>query len=424
MASIKDFFSKLHSTTPEPRQGNKVTPEILEQLFPIRNLSEEIRHSFASENHVELIQEGSTLFQLDHLADCAIYLISGSVKCTDANGRSFIIQAGSDQAKFPLCSGNKHTTTAVAQTEISILRVSLKIMSTSNRFSHNSLEIPESLNENRLLELFADHYQSHELEIPSLPEVAIQLRKAIKKDVNLQDAVKIIQMDAVIAAKLIEVANCPLYLTLIPAKNCLDAVKRIGLNATRSLVVSLSLKQIFKSPSPNIKHRLETLWKQSLNLSALCYVLAASTKQINPEDALLAGLICDIGAIPFLSFVAKLPAEFIIETEIEEALPMVMNKVGATILKEWQFTDEFIDVVLNSSNWYQNSSEELSLTDIVVLSRLHSMIGKKSHSALPAITAIPAASKLKGIALSPENTLAILHDAKAKINESLAMLTN
>ena len=424
MASIKAFLEKLNLSTPERRIGDKISPAVLEQLFPIRNLSEEIRQSFAEENHVELVTAGTLLFTLNSLAECAIYLLSGSVTLTDQNGKSYEIEAGSAQAKFPICSGAKHTTTAVAKTDISILRVSLKIMSTTNRFEHAALEIPEDLRNNRLLVLFADHYQNHELEIPTLPEVAIHLRKAMKKEVSIEDAVKIIQIDPAISAKLVEVANCPLYLTLVPARNCLDAVKRIGLNGTRNLVIALSIKQIFKSRSALIKEHLETLWKQSLYLSALSHVLASSSQQQNPEDALLAGLICDIGAIPFFSFVANLPPEFINDDEITQALPIVIGKVSSTVLKEWQFADEFIDVALNSRNWYENSSKTLSLTDIVVLSRLHAMIGKKSSNDLPPITAIPAASKLQNIALSPENTLSILHDAKAKIHEALTILSN
>ncbi|PPD29866.1 MAG: histidine kinase [Methylomonas sp.] len=424
MASIKSFFDKLSSSSAGPRYGKKITPEILEQLFPIRNLSEEIRQSFATENQVELIAAGTTLFTINSPAESAIYLITGSIKFTDQNGRSYLIEAGSAQAKFPICSGTKHTTSAVAQTDISILRVSLKIMSTGNRFQHKALNIPEELRSNQLLVLFADHYQSHELEIPSLPEVAIKLRQAIQKDIGIADAVKIIQLDPVISAKLIEVANCPLYLTLVPAKNCLEAVNRIGLTATRNLVISLSLKQIFKSNSLVIKERLEKLWKQSLYLSALCHVLAATSQQANPEEALLAGLVCDIGMIPFLSFVANLPEEFINEQEIKQAMPTVVSAVSATILKEWQFADEFIDAALNSHNWYENSTTELSLTDIVVLSRLHALIGKKSTADLPSIAAIPAASKLTVMGLSPENTLAILHDAKHKIHEALAIFTN
>jgi HD-like signal output (HDOD) protein len=181
---------------------------------------------------------------------------------------------------------------------------------------------------------------------------------------------------------------------------------------------------VFKSKSPPIKERMEKVWKQSLYLSALCHVLAATSRQANPEDALLAGLVCDIGMIPFLNFVANLPDEFINELEIKQAMPSVISTVSATILKEWQFAEEFIDVALNSHNWYENSSDELSLTDIVVLSRLHALIGKKTTVELPPIAAIPAASKLTVMALSPENTLAILHDAKHKIHEALAIFAS
>ncbi len=425
MASIKAFLEKFQlSSSPERRIGEKVSPQILEKLFPIRNLSEEIRQSFAAETHVELVAAETVLFTINSPADCAIYLLEGSVILQDQNGKSYEIEASNAQAKFPICSGAKHTTTATAKTDISILRVSLKIMSTTNRFEHAALEIPEELSNNRLLALFADHYQNHELEIPTLPEVAAHLRSAIKKEVSLEEAVKIIQIDPVISAKLVEVANCPLYLTLVPARNCLDAVKRIGLNSTRNLVIALSIKQIFKSRSILIKDHLESLWKQSLYLSALCHVLAFTSQQQNPEDALLAGLICDIGAIPFFSFVANLPPEFVDDIEIAQALPIVIGVVGSTVLKEWQFAGEFIDVALNSRDWYENRSKELSLTDIVVLSRLHAMIGKKSTNDLPAITAIPAASKLKNIALSPENTLSILHDAKAKIHEALSIFSS
>lgn len=423
MASIKAFLETLGASTAR-RLGEKVSVADLEQLFPIRNLNQEILQSFAEENHLELINAGTTLFSAGSAADCAIYLLKGIVDLTDQQGKSYPFEAGSPQAKFPLCSGSKHTTTAIARTELSILRVSAQIMSATNRTEHAALIIPRTAINNRLLALFADHYQNHELEIPSLPEVAVRLRRAIQKDVDIQDAIKIIELDPAITAKLIEVANCPLYLSAIPARNVLDAVKRIGLNGTRNLVIAISIKQIFKSRSLLIKNHLETLWRQSLYLSALCQVLASTCHEKNLEDALLAGLIADIGAIPFLSYVANLPPEFISEAEIDEALPIVTGVVGAATLKEWQFADEFIDVALNSRDWFQSSSTELSLTDIVVLSRLHAMIGKKSCIELPAITSIPAASKLKNIALSPENTLSILHDAKAKIHEALTIFTS
>ena len=415
MASIKTFFEKNMSQAVD----QTITPEALKQLFPIRNLSDEILESFAENKKLEIIVAGTVLFEVNQEADCAIYLLQGRVELSDQNGKSYEISAGSAQAKFPLCSGVRHTTTAKAKTDIGILRVSLKIMATSNRSEHGTLEIPGEFHDNRLLTLFANYFQDHELEIPSLPEVARRLRKAIENDVDISEAVKIIQLDPVISAKLIEVANCPLYVTQIPARNCLDAVRRIGLNASRNLVIALSTKQIFRCKSSLLKQHLEDIWKQSLYLSVLCHVLASSTQQQNPEDALLAGLVCDIGALPFFSFVANLPPEYVNDTEIMQAIPILKGFVGAVVLKEWGFAKEFVDVALNSSDWFQNTSVDLSLADIVVLSRLHAMIGKRNTAEIPAITAIPAASKLKNMALSPENSLAILHAAKQNINAAM-----
>ncbi|WP_305909098.1 HDOD domain-containing protein [Methylomarinum sp. Ch1-1] len=398
----------------------KVSLQTLKRLIPIRNLGEEKLQAFALEKQTEVLAAGETLFELDSPTDAAIYLLQGVVTLADKNGKRQNIDADSAEARFPLCSGTKHAASAVAKSDISYLRVSHKIMSINDAINHEELVIAEELKNNRLLQLFSQYFINETVEVPSLPNVAIRLRKALQKDIGVAEAVKIIQLDPVISAKLIEVANCPLYLTLNPAKSCFDAVNRIGLNGARNLVVSFSLKQIFKNQAPAIKNYLDRLWRDSLNLSCLCYVLAQESGQQNPEEALLAGLVCDIGAIPFLNFVANLPAEYHDNEEIEQALPAVKGVVGATVLKNWHFADEFIDVALHANDWYRNDSKELSLTDIVVLARLHRQISQQKSGGLPPITSIPAASKLKNIALSPENSLHILHDAKHKINDALA----
>lgn len=422
MHAFGSLFGKSH-----PRDNHShITLEELKQLFPIRNLDEEILETFAAENHTEALAAGSTLFEINQPASCAIYLLDGCIVLSDENAKSYEIQAGSAQAKFPISSGNKHTATAVAKSEITILRVSLNIMLITNQCDHAHINIPETLSGNKLLSLFAEHFESHDYiaSIPSLPDIAIKLRHAIEKDVSIDEATSLIQLDAAISAKLIEVANCPLYISTAPIKSCKDAVTRIGLNATRSLVTMLSIKQIFKSHSPIVKAHLEALWKHSLYLSTLCYVLAEHSQQQKPEEALLAGLICDIGAIPFLSFIAELPADYLSDDEIEQAIPIIKGPVGVDVLCEWGFTEEFIDVAKSSSNWFQNTSAELNLTDIVVLARLHTLIGKKTASELPSMTSIPAASKLKTYALSPEHTLALLHDSIAKIHEVLSTFSN
>jgi len=417
MALMDSFLKK--SKSPKSRVGEEIRLEQLKQLIPIRSLSEDMLQTFALENKSEFFSTDEILFSINEPTDSIIYLLKGSVSLSDEKGKTYEVDATEEQAKFPLSSGLKHTTTATAKSKISILRVSQKIMSMNSENQEDfELTIPDEFKDNRLLQSFALHFHDNELEVPSLPSIAIKLRTAMQKEIGIAEAVKIIQLDPVISAKLIEVANCPLYVAIVPVKSCHEAVKRIGLNATRSLVISLSIKNIFKTDSDKIKKHLKHLWKNSLYLSSLCYVLASVSKQSNPEEALLAGLVCNIGTIPFLKFASSLPSDYFDEEEIIQAIPVVKGVVGSTILQKWGFAKEFIQVPIKSQDWYQHSEGPLSYTDIVVLSRLHSKIGKKAAN-VPAITSIPAASKLKDVTLSPENSLSILHDAKDKINDAL-----
>ena len=414
------FKRKKQSNSPDNKISEEISFETLKQLIPIRNLSDDKLRSYALENKAEVLSAGEIIFSINEVSDTAIYLLKGVVSLSDGRSSEFETNSTDEKAKFPLSSGIKHTTTATAKSDVSILRVSKKIMSLNSKAQHAfELEIPRQLNQNRLLQLFSQYFDEGELDIPSLPAIAINLRQAMEKEVGVDEVVQIVQLDPVISAKLIDVANCPLYVTVVSTKSCFDAVKKVGVNATRSLVTSLSIKNIFKSDSVKIKVLLNDLWKNSLQLSSLSYVLAAESKQKKPEEALLAGLVCDIGAIPFFNFIANLPAEYYNEEEIKEALPIVKPVVGASILKNWGFAGEFIQVALFSNDWYQDTEESLSYTDIVVLSRLHSKIGKKELVGIPPITSIPAASKLKNFELSPENSLRILHDARDKINDTL-----
>jgi HD-like signal output (HDOD) protein len=427
MSFLNPFLKGKKTEEARPNYASEtVSIDILHKLIPIRSYSEEILQAFATDNKAEIYPKQTILFRINETTDSILYLLSGTIMLTDESGNHYEVVANTAKAKFPLSSGTIHTTTAIAKTEVSLLRVQQKIMVSkqSPLTELTKLNIPKEQSENHLLQLFSEHLEQEKLELPTLPDIAIKLRNAMLQDISLADAVKIIQLDPVITAKLIEVANCPLYLSPMPAKSCFTAVSRIGLNATRNLVIGLSINHIFKTNSPLIKKQLDNLWKQSLYISTLSHVLASVTKQANPEEALLAGLICDIGAVPFLNFTTKLPKEYYTEADLQNALPVVKGPIGCKVLLEWGFPDELTQVPYFSDDWYQNTSSELSLLDIVVLSRLHHKMSHADMNELPAMTSIPAASKLKNFALSPEYSLKVLFEAKHLINDALKVLAN
>jgi len=399
-----------------------ISMPVVQKLFPIRNYDDEKLLAFTSDLKSEVFPKHTILFRSGDKTDSALYLLKGSVSLSDKNDRVYEIVSGTSEAKFPLSSGSIHTATAIAKTDVSVLRVSQKIMSPKYAPASelSKLVIPDELTENRLMTCFFHHYNYEELDILSLPDTAIKLRNAMQQyDADINDIVKVIQLDPVISAKLIGLANCPLYVNVTPVKSCFEAINRIGLNATRNLVIGLSFSRIFKNNSPLIQKYIDKIWQQSFYISTLSYVLATTTKQVDPQEALLAGLICDIGAVPFLSFAANFPKKYCSEADIEQALPHVKKAVGYKILRDWGFSEEFLKVPVYSEDWYHNSGRELSLTDIVILSRLHSKIGQPNMPELPPIASIPAADKLKNFSLSPELSLSILTEAKQQINKTM-----
>lgn len=400
-----------------------VTAEMLGQLFPIRNLGEEEISAFAIGRYSEVFGPGTVLFQRGAESTCLHFLLEGKVRMDLGDGMIYEIEAHSTKARFPLCSGNRYSGTATALTDVQILRVSPKIMRRDLTVSLSQLRanelisetIPENVRSIRLFQAFHEHYQAESIKIPSLPEVAIKLRRAVEEQEDIPTIVKIIQIDPAVTAKLIHVANSPLYLPMAPITRCHDAVVRLGLHATRSLVIGYTLRQVFRCKDPVISRLMHEEWKRSVYLSSLCYVLAAENGRYDQEEALLAGLICDIGAVPFLYFAENFPREYWSSDEIDILLPWLRGPLGAYVLEQWDFPAELIEIPLLSEEWFHDSGPMLTLSDIVVLSKLHACIGTPRMNEVPAINSIPAYGKLKNGQLSPEHTLEVLQRARDKI---------
>ncbi len=425
MSVIKQFFSGAENGS--ALQPKRISIDTLKQLIPIRNLGEEQLTAFSLETNSEVFSTGSVLFKSGEQGDSVLYLLEGTVELEMPNGNKIEITTGTAKSRFPLSSGKQHTATGRALTDVHTLRVSSKIMGSSDGFNQEKASgielelgaIPPELKSSKLFQAFLQDYNNGELNLPTLPKVAIKLRDAMEsEDIGINDAVKIVQLDPVIATKLIQVANCPLYVANNPVRNCNDAVQRLGLNATRNLVVSVSMKQVFSGKNKLIKNRLMSLWKESIRLSSLCFVLAKETKKVNPDEALLAGLVSNIGIVPFLLFADNFPTKYFDEKELDLAIPFIRGAMGSLILNKWDFPSDLVNVPRLVEEWYQNKEDKLNVIDIVVLSKLHSYIGSPQSTELPAICSIPAYSKLDDGTLSPDLSLNVLHEAKDKINEA------
>lgn len=194
--------------------------------------------------------------------------------------------------------------------------------------------------------------------LPSPPGVALQII-SLAQDPNatLGAAAQIINLDPALSARLLRLANSPLYATRRRVESLSQAMAMLGLNATLSLALGFSLIQGLRSANSAAKLQ-EHIWQRSV-LSALAARLMGQQLGLKrPEALMLAGLLQDIGRLALLQ---AIPAEYAALsekaegeahlTQLEESeLGSNHATVGAWLARRWRLPDYLIEATDKSED--------------------------------------------------------------------------
>ena len=213
--------------------------------------------------------------------------------------------------------------------------------------------------------------ETDKLILPTLPEVALKIRDAVENENSTaQDISDALAQDASLAARLIKVANSPLYRTRNPIEDLQMAVTRLGIRIVRDLVVGLAMKQIFQATSDALDVHSRKIWSKSVDAAAIARMMATLVPGINPEQALLAGLIHNIGALPVLVLAENDDELFQDEEALGRVIYELQGDVGELILESWGFDEHMIEVVKQCHNFDYDNGEQASFVDLVQVALL------------------------------------------------------
>ena len=208
--------------------------------------------------------------------------------------------------------------------------------------------------------------ESDQIILPTLPEVAIKIREAVESEnTSAQQIAETLTQDASLSARLIQVANSPLYRSRNPIDDLQMAVTRLGVRMVRDLVVSLAMKQIYQATSDVLDEHFRNSWNTSVEVAAISRMLASTIPDINSEQALLAGLIHNIGALPILVMAEDDDDLFQDSEALGDLIWELQGPVGELILKTWNFGDAFIEVVKNAHDFSYDHAGGATFIDLV-----------------------------------------------------------
>ena len=213
--------------------------------------------------------------------------------------------------------------------------------------------------------------ESNKIQLPTLPEVALKVRDAVESEST--DAGKIAAMvgnDAALSARLLQVANSPLYRGRVEIDSIQQAVTRLGLKMVRSLVVSLAMKQIFQATSDALDRQFRKIWDDSLQVAAISRVLANQVAELENEQAMLGGLIHNIGALPILTKIDERWGWEANDALISELIEELAPELGARILEHWNFAESLRNIPTACQDLSYDPGPFPTYADIVLVARL------------------------------------------------------
>lgn len=269
-----------------------------------------------------------------------------------------------------------------------------------------------------LLQLCYRELRAEKLVLPTLPDISLKIRRAIndEKASNAKIA-RVVQIDPAITARLVHIANSPVYLGRKKIESCPEALTRLGLKAAQHFITSFALKSVFVAKTPQIRQRMQELWTHSSYVAAICAVLAHKLRGFDPDRAMLAGLVHDMGCVPVLTLADRHPDRVGNAADIDEALRALRGPVGAKIMRQWDFPEDFEDVVAHAEQWRRDSPGPADYTDLVILAQLHSFVGSLQVHKYPHMDEIPAYRKLLAGHAATDLSKDVLDLAKDEIGQ-------
>lgn len=269
----------------------------------------------------------------------------------------------------------------------------------------------------------AEELSGGHVDLPSFPEIAMQVRRILSDpNTRVEQIVRVVGSEPALAARLLRIANSAAINR--SGKNVTDlrtAIARIGHNTVRSASISFSMNQIRKANKlASLAPHLNDLWERSTYVAAYAFVLARTCTRVNPDEAMLTGMMHGIGKLYILTRAIDHPELFASEDILKDIIDDWYPSIGKAILENWKFSETMARAV-GQEDFSRTELESPDLTDVVGVAILMVGYGTDIAGLEQALQEQPAAKRL---GMNQSKTLAVMQDSAAEVTALSQALGN
>lgn len=149
-----------------------------------------------------------------------------------------------------------------------------------------------------------------ELTFPTNVDATLKLQSALNDpDCHADLAARLVQAEPLLAARTVAIANSVAYnRSGNDVTNVRAAIQRVGFRTLNALAAAVIVRQLdSKIVHPVLRAKADQLWQHSAHVAALAQVIARRVSHTDPETAMFAGIVHEVGAFYMLSRAEEFP---------------------------------------------------------------------------------------------------------------------
>ncbi|MBZ0199484.1 MAG: HDOD domain-containing protein [Ignavibacteriaceae bacterium] len=211
--------------------------------------------------------------------------------------------------------------------------------------------------------------------LPSMPLVMVEVSKLLSNPLtSATDLGRLIGKDQGLVAKILTVANSPLYGLPRRVSTVEFAIVILGFDQIKNIVIALSMIEAFQSSNDEYWNR-NTYWRHSLMTATAAKKIADELGYPRSGEAFTVGLLHDLGISVmqrYLNNEFRIITNMVNESGIchlaaeEEVLGLTHQDVGRFLADKWNLPSTLGDAILNHHT-PSNSEHNRVLSSIVHL---------------------------------------------------------
>ncbi len=225
-----------------------------------------------------------------------------------------------------------------------------------------------------------------ELAFPTNVNASLRIQQALNDpDAHLETAAKLILAEPLLSARTVALSNSVAYNRAgNEITNVRSAVMRLGFKTLHSLVAAMVVRQLGSTTSdPSLRNKSAQLWEHTAHVAALSHAIARRMTDIDPDTAMFAGIVHEVGGFYLLSRADEFPG--LLEGGNETWAEYGEKVIGRGVLRQLAVPEQVIFAV--EAVWYGlRALPPVTLGDILLLANDLSPVASPLHQSSAATT--------------------------------------